>query len=342
MSKMTDILGWMNSAHINLSMLRVLVAVAETGSFVQAAGRLALTQSAVSHAVRGLEQAAGVALLLRGRRGIEVTAAGRAALASARAALAAVDDIIRLGQAPVAGTVRLALVASASVRIAPAVLTRLRAWPQLALTLLIGTDAEVCDWVAQGAADLGLSFDTQWGGEAVLDDRFHAVAARQGGPLGPGPVGLADFAGLPFIMPASGCEPMIRRMLAAAGVVPQVVLTAQDTATLFALVGAGHGVSLVPGLCFPAGWEATIARHDLGPEADQPLRLIGDAGPAAAAVVALTIRQAAAEAAVSLPSRRAPEESRPRSPLRDRPQSAGIPRNSPSAGTPRGRQTTAR
>lgn len=341
MSKMTDILVWMNSAHINLSMLRVLVAVAETGSFVQAAGRLALTQSAVSHAVRGLEQAAGVALLLRGRRGIEVTAAGQAALASARTALAAVDDIIRLGQAPVAGTVRLALVASASIRIAPAVLARLRAWPQLALTLLIGTDAEVCDWVAQGAADLGLSFDTQ-GGEAVLDDRFHAVAARQGGQLGPGPVGLADFAGLPFIMPASGCEPMIRRMLAAAGVVPQVVLTAQDTATLFALVGAGHGVSLVPGLCFPAGWEATIARHDLGREADQPLRLIGDAGPAAAAVVALMIRQAAAEAAVSLPSRRAPEELPPRSPLRDRPQSAGIPRNSPSAGTPRGRRTTAR
>ncbi len=322
-------------------MLRVLVAVAETGSFSAGAERLALTQSAVSHAMRGLEQAAGVTLLLRGRRGIEVTAAGQVALASARAALAAVDDIIRLGQAPVAGTVRLALVASASIRIAPAVLARIRAWPQLALTLLVGTDAEVCDWVAGGAADLGLSFDTP-AGEAVLDDRFHAIAARQGGQFGPGPLALTDFAGQPFIMPASGCEPMIRRMLAAAGVVPLVVLTAQDTATLFALVGAGHGVSLVPGLCFPAGWQATIARHDLGPVADQPLRLIGDATGPAAAVVGRLIRQAAAEAALNLPSRPAPEESRPRSPLRDRPKSAGIPRNSPSAGKPRDRRTTAR
>jgi DNA-binding transcriptional LysR family regulator len=234
--------------------------------------------------------------------------------------------------------VRLALVASASVRIAPAVLTRARAWPGLAIRLLVGTDAEVSDWVANGAADLGLTFDTDQG-EAVLDDRFHAIAARHGGPP---PATPADFAGLPFIMPASGCEPMIRRILAGAGIAPEVVLTAHDTATLFALVGAGHGVSLVPGLCFPAGWEATITRHGLGPEADQPLRLIGDAAPAAASLVARLIRQAASEAAVSLPARPAPEGSHPRSPLRDRPKSGGIPRNSPSARTPRDRRTTAR
>ena len=338
MSKMTDTLFSMNLAHINLSMLRVLVAVAETGSFSLAADRLGLTQSAVSHAVRGLEQASGIQLLLRGRRGIAATAAGELALASARAALAAVDDIARLGRAPVTGTVRLALVGSASVRIAPAVLTQARAWPGLAIRLLVGTDAEVSDWVANGAADLGLAFDSA-PGEAVLDDRFHAIAARQGSLR---PAKPADFAGLPFIMPASGCEPMIRRILGIAGVEPQVVLTAHDTATLFALVGAGHGVAMVPGLCFPAGWEASIARRDLGPEADQPLRLTGDTAPPAAAVVARLVRQAAAEAAVSLPSRRAPEGSRPRSPLRDRPKSAGIPRNSSSAQMPRGRQTTAR
>lgn len=322
-------------------MLRVLVAVAETGSFSLAADRLGLTQSAVSHAARGLEQAAGAQLLLRGRRGIATTAAGATALAAARTALAAVDDIARLGQAPVEGVVRLALVASASVRIAPAVLARARAWPGLAIRLLVGTDAEVSDWVASDAADLGLTFDTDLG-EAVLDDRFHAIAAAFGGPFAPGPVGPADFAGLPFIMPASGCEPMIRLILSSAGVIPEVVLTAHDTATLFALVGAGHGVSLVPGLCFPAGWEATISRHGLGPEADQSLRLVGDAGSSAAAVVARLIRQAAAEAAVSLAARPAPEAPRPRSPLRDRPKSAGILPNSSSARMSRDRQTTAR
>ncbi len=338
MSKMTDNLIDMNSAHINLSMLRVLAAVADTGSFSLAADRLGLTQSAVSHAVRGLEQAAGLQLLLRGRRGITTTAAGDAALAAARTALAAVDDIARLGQAPVEGVVRLALVASASVRIAPAVLTRARAWPALNLRLLVGTDAEVSAWVANGVADLGLAFGDEQG-EVVLDDRFYAIATRQGGSV---PASPGDFAGLPFIMPASGCEPMIRRILGTAGVAPDVVLTAHDTATLFALVGAGHGVALVPGLCFPAGWEATIARRDLGPEADQPLRLIGATGSAAGAVVAGLIRQAASEAAVSLAARPGPEGSPLRSPLRDRPISAGIPATSSSVQRPRGRRTTAR
>lgn len=319
MSKMTANLFSMNMIHINLSMLRVLVGVAETGSFSLAADRLGLTQSAISHAVRGLERAAGTQLLLRGRRGIAPTAAGELALTSARVALAAVDDIARLGQAPVEGTLRLALVASASVRIAPAVLTRARAWPGLAIRLLVGTDAEVAAWVANGVADLGLAFGSEQG-EVVLDDRFHAIATRQGRPP---PASPADFAGLPFIMPASGCEPMIRRILGTAGVAPDVVLTAHDTSTLFALVGAGHGVALVPGLCFPAGWEATIARRDLGAEADQPLRLIGDTGSATATVVARLIRQAAGEVAVSLPSRPAPEESRPRSRLRDRPIAGG-------------------
>jgi len=180
------------------------------------------------------------------------------------------------------------------VRIAPAVLNQAHAWPGLTIRLLVGTDAEVSDWVANGAADLGLTYDTDLG-EAVLEDHFHGIATRRGGTFGAGPIAAGDFAGLPFIMPASGCEPMIRRLLDAAGVAPHVVLAAHDTATLFALVGAGHGVSLVPGLCFPPGWQASVARHELSPVGIQPLRLIGSGGIPIIDLVAGLIRRAAAE-----------------------------------------------
>ncbi len=49
--------------------LRVLVAVAETGGFSAAAGTLGLTQSAVSHSVRGSERKIGAVLFERGRAG---------------------------------------------------------------------------------------------------------------------------------------------------------------------------------------------------------------------------------------------------------------------------------
>lgn len=56
--------------------LRVLVAVADTGGFSAAAGTLGLTQSAVSHSVRGSERKIGAVLFDRGRTGARATPPG--------------------------------------------------------------------------------------------------------------------------------------------------------------------------------------------------------------------------------------------------------------------------
>lgn len=63
---------------IPLSSLRAFEAAARTGSFRAAAEDLRLTPSAVSHAVRGLERALGVALFLREGRSIRLTGEGEA------------------------------------------------------------------------------------------------------------------------------------------------------------------------------------------------------------------------------------------------------------------------
>jgi LysR family transcriptional regulator, glycine cleavage system transcriptional activator len=60
-----------------LSALRAFEAAARTGSFRTAAEDLSLTPSAVSHAVRGLEQALGTTLFLRTGRSIRLTDGGR-------------------------------------------------------------------------------------------------------------------------------------------------------------------------------------------------------------------------------------------------------------------------
>ncbi len=64
--------------------LRVLVAVADTGGFSAAAETLGLTQSAVSHSVRGSERKIGSVLFDRGRTGARPTPAGDKAVAYAR------------------------------------------------------------------------------------------------------------------------------------------------------------------------------------------------------------------------------------------------------------------
>src|SRR5262245_45034446 len=78
---------------VTLDQLRVLMAIAETGSFSAAARRLNRAQSAVSHAVLGLETALGVGLFDRGGRTPALTEAGRVLLADAKAVVARTEEL---------------------------------------------------------------------------------------------------------------------------------------------------------------------------------------------------------------------------------------------------------
>lgn len=76
---------------LTLDQLRVLVAVAETGSFRSAAKRIRRVQSAVSHAIATLESQLGVVLFDRSGHRPELTSEGRALLADAKAILLRID-----------------------------------------------------------------------------------------------------------------------------------------------------------------------------------------------------------------------------------------------------------
>ncbi len=78
---------------LTLDQLRVLVAVAETGSFRAAATRIRRVQSAVSHAIATLEGQLGVDLFDRSGQRPRLTAEGLALLADAKAILLKVDSM---------------------------------------------------------------------------------------------------------------------------------------------------------------------------------------------------------------------------------------------------------
>lgn len=95
------VMGVTNLLHLRLAyalameikQLKALVAIAETGSFGEAAERLNLTQSAISHQIRHLEDELGETLLIRGKPGVVPSASGRSVLAAAYAALAQLNGI---------------------------------------------------------------------------------------------------------------------------------------------------------------------------------------------------------------------------------------------------------
>src|SRR2546427_4309681 len=81
-------------ARNDLNILAVFLAVAEERSFTRAGKRLGVSPSAMSHAIRGLEEDLGVRLLSRTTRSVAPTEAGERLLTRLRPALNDVQDVL--------------------------------------------------------------------------------------------------------------------------------------------------------------------------------------------------------------------------------------------------------
>ncbi|MDQ2105497.1 LysR family transcriptional regulator [Azospirillum isscasi] len=134
----------------DLSDLAAFAVVAEEGSFTRAAARLGMSQSALSHAMKALEDRLGLRLLARTTRSVSTTEAGQRLLRTLRPAL---DDIAaglaavgELREKP-AGTIRITTGKHAAVRLMWPALSRFLAdFPEVQVELSI--DSSLTDIVA--------------------------------------------------------------------------------------------------------------------------------------------------------------------------------------------------
>ncbi|HEX9967326.1 MAG TPA: LysR family transcriptional regulator [Solirubrobacterales bacterium] len=169
-----------------LSVLSAFLAVAEERSFTRAAKRLSVSPSALSHAIRGLEERIGVRLLARTTRSVAPTDAGEQLLARLRPALGdvrgALDQISALRDRP-AGRVRLLVARLATTVLAPKLGPFARDYPDVVLDITTTGDSRV-DLVA-GGFDAGIHF-----GEFIEQDM---IAVRVSRDLRPAIVGSPDY-----------------------------------------------------------------------------------------------------------------------------------------------------
>jgi len=135
----------------NLNDLAAFVAVAKARSFTRAAAQLGVSQSALSHTMRGLEERLGLRLLTRTTRSVTPTEAGERLLATWGPRLEAIDselaDLGRLRDRP-AGDVRItADEYSARAVLWPALRKLLPRYPEIAVEII--TDYGLTDIVAE-------------------------------------------------------------------------------------------------------------------------------------------------------------------------------------------------
>jgi DNA-binding transcriptional LysR family regulator len=249
---------------LDLTRLRVLVAVAREGSVTGAADALHYSQPSVSHHLARLESELGVPLVQRAGRGIKLTDAGRLLVARAEEILGQVES----ARAEVAahaglrtGRVRLAAFPSALATLVPAAAARLAAeHPDIELALTEAEPPEALTALRNADVDIALVFEHD---DAPQNDRRHiTLTPLLDEPLyaitpvardWPGPrTDLATYAGERWI---AGCHRCRTHLLAAcekAGFIPEIAFETDDYVAVQALVAAGLGVSTLPSLALAA------------------------------------------------------------------------------------------
>jgi DNA-binding transcriptional LysR family regulator len=277
---------------LDVTRLRVLVAVARYGSVTAAARALNYAQPSVSHHLARLEAETGTKLIQRAGRGIRLTDAGR--LLAERAAevigrLDAAENELAAYTGLRAGRLRLAAFPSALGTIVPAAAAMLREHqPGVDLRLTEAEPPEALRMLRAGYVDVALVF--RYSPEAPDADSPdpHGPDAAPGGMSLPGdqdgiditeglrerllleeqvllvtsaqtaaepPAELSGYARHRWIAGCDRCRANLLRQCALAGFTPKIAFTTDDYIAVQALVAADLGVSTLPALCLRA------ARH---------------------------------------------------------------------------------
>ncbi|WP_245238566.1 LysR substrate-binding domain-containing protein [Streptomyces sp. MZ04] len=138
--------------------LRYFVAVAEDLHFSRAAGRLFVTQQALSKQIRELEDDIGVRLLRRTTRSVELTPAGEVLLAAARRSLAELDAGVEAALAAnrgESGTVKLGFVIGAALELTSPILAEFgRRHPRIRLDMREYGFADPSAGLADGSSEV--------------------------------------------------------------------------------------------------------------------------------------------------------------------------------------------
>jgi DNA-binding transcriptional LysR family regulator len=244
---------------VEIRWMRAFSAVAEELNFGSAARSLHIAQPAVSQQVAQLERSLGVTLFDRTTRSVSLTAAGQAFLDPCHTALDAADAAARAAQNSASGEVGRIRVgfSGAFANKGVSLLARAIRSDYPLLNLFIAGSAKnefVLGQLIAHKLDVGIISATyghpKVGRRLVAADRLGAFVPIHHALAGKYDVALADLRDEPFILTDTSGGLVLRdltlQVCRDAGFQPNVIQEATDFYTVFALVAAGLGLSIVP------------------------------------------------------------------------------------------------
>ncbi len=239
----------------SLTQLQTLAQVAESGSFLAAAGKLGLTQPAVSLRIRELEQLVGMRLIERVGRKAAPTTAGKTLLGYVKQIDHTLDEALRSlarQSGSVSGQVRLGTGATACIYLLPPVLRALKSrYPLIDIAVHTGNSGETLK--ALQANELDVAVVTLPAGGRSLSVKVlieeEMMAAFAADALPPEKVTPDYFARQPTILlyePSGNSRRIIDDWFRAAGEAARPGMELGNIEAIKKMVGAGLGASIIP------------------------------------------------------------------------------------------------
>jgi LysR family transcriptional regulator for metE and metH len=234
--------------------LQLVAAVAEVGSLTRAGDRLHLTQSALSHQLRGIESRLGAALFLRVGKRLVLTPAGERLLVSAKDILErlsqAEEDIRRMGKEH-AGVLRLTTECYTCYHWLPPLLMRYRRkFPRVEVRIDVEATRAPIAMLLAGKIDLAIVSspvtDRRLVSKKVFEDEVVLIASRHHRFAQQPHVRLSELRDETlFIYPPREESRVLQEVLLPAGISPARIEEVQLTEAITELVKAGLGVAVL-------------------------------------------------------------------------------------------------
>ncbi|MBQ4866343.1 LysR family transcriptional regulator [Priestia megaterium] len=238
---------------MSLVKYEILNKVAEVKSFTKAADALALTQSAVSHAITNLESEFGFLLVNRNRSGITLTTEGETMLLAIRKVLQENEKVHQeaaslLGLAK--GTIKIGIFKSVSTKWLPEIIRLMeKNYPEIQIQLKEGDYLEIEQWLLSGEIDCGfinITHSSQFHIISLKKDRLLCVVSDQSALYHQKTVSFEDLEKEPFIMPTYGGYHDIKQLFEEHGIQPDIRFELMDESAILSMVTHHLGISILP------------------------------------------------------------------------------------------------
>ncbi|AZC37897.1 LysR family transcriptional regulator [Pseudomonas chlororaphis] len=265
---------------MTLSQLQIFSLVAELRGFTSAASRLGISQSAVSHALKSLEQELGVELIRRHQSLVELTDIGQQLLLRARAILglaATMEQEAADARGMKRGTLRIGSFGpTSSMKLLPAILQRYRqAHPGIEVHIDEGPDRQVLQWLEERRIDVGFVVLPQERFDcfALVEDQMVALIPSQHALAAKDSVSLAELCDDPFILTEAGSAELVSRLFLAARLSPNIRYRSSQLLSTLETVARGDALTLVARLSLPEASDPRYLIKALSPPARRQVGL---------------------------------------------------------------------